>query len=83
VRQALVAIVMSDAWDELSTDRDGVDAVKEDIVLHRHFWSQVWYVLQFTDPIYCMIKFADSDRPITHEVYEQMDSMLGQIRDIV
>jgi hypothetical protein len=30
-----------------------------------------------------MIKFVDSDRPIIGEVYEQMDSMLGQIKDIV
>jgi hypothetical protein len=40
-------------------------------------------VLQFTKPIYNMIKFANSDRPIIGEVYEQMDSMLGQIKDIV
>ena len=30
-----------------------------------------------------MIKFADSDQPIIGAVYEQMDSMLGQIKDIV
>jgi hypothetical protein len=30
-----------------------------------------------------MIKFADSDRLIIGEVYEQMDSILGQIKDIV
>jgi len=30
-----------------------------------------------------MIKFADLDWPIIGEVYEQMDSMLGQIKDIV
>ena len=30
-----------------------------------------------------MIKFSDSDRPIIGEVYEQMDNMLGLIKDIV
>jgi hypothetical protein len=30
-----------------------------------------------------MIKFSDLDRPIIGEVYEQMDSMLGLIKDIV
>lgn len=30
-----------------------------------------------------MIKFADSDRLVIGEVYEQMDSMLGQIKDII
>jgi hypothetical protein len=82
VRQALGAMVMSDAWDELSSDRDGANAVKETI-LDSHFWTQVQYVLQFTKPIYYMIKFADLDRPIIGEVYEQMDSMLGKIKYIV
>jgi hypothetical protein len=63
---------MSDAWDELSSDRDGANAVKE-IVLDSHFWSQVRYVTQFTKLIYHMIKFVDLDRPIIGEVYEQMD----------
>jgi hypothetical protein len=69
VRQALGAMVMSDAWDDFNTDRDGADAMKETI-LDSHFWSQVRYVLQLTRPIYNMIKFADSDRPIIGEVYE-------------
>ena len=30
-----------------------------------------------------MIQFADTDKPVIGEVYEQMDSMLGQIKDIV
>jgi hypothetical protein len=69
VRQALGAMVMSDEWDELSNDREGAATVKER-VLDSQFWSQVQFVLQFTKPIYHMIKFADSDRPIIGEVYE-------------
>ena len=30
-----------------------------------------------------MICFADTNQPVIREVYEQMDSMLGQIKDIV
>jgi hypothetical protein len=82
VRQALGAMVMSDAWDEFNTDRDDANAVKE-IVLDHHFWSQVRYVLQFTKPIYNMIKFTYSNWPIIGEVYEKMDSMPRKIKDIV
>jgi hypothetical protein len=60
VRKDLGAMVMSDAWDELRSDGDNVNAVKE-TVLDSQFWSQVWYVLQFIKPIYHMIKFADSN----------------------
>ena len=69
VRQVLGAMVISDAWDELSNDREGANAVKE-TVLDSQFSSQVRFVLEFTKPIYYMIKFADSDRPIIGEVYE-------------
>ena len=82
VRQALTNLVCAETWDEINTDTDGANVVK-DTVLDSYFWSQVKYVLQFTKPIYYMIKFADSDRPVIGEVYEQMDSMLGQIKDIV
>jgi hypothetical protein len=30
-----------------------------------------------------MIRFADFDRPVIGEVYEKMDNMLAQIKDIV
>jgi hypothetical protein len=80
VRQALAGMVMSDEWDDLSSDKEGALAVKN-TVLDSQFWTQVRYVLQFTKPI--LIKFLDSDRPIIGEVYEQMDSMLGMIKDIV
>jgi hypothetical protein len=60
VRQALGAMVMSDAWDELSTDKEGANVVKGTI-LDNQFWSQVRYVLQFTKPTYNMIRFAGSD----------------------
>jgi hypothetical protein len=38
VRQALGAMVMSDAWDELSNDREGATTMKE-TVLESQFWS--------------------------------------------
>jgi hypothetical protein len=39
--------------------------------------------MRFTKPIYIMIRFAVIARWVIGEVYEQMDSMLGQIKDIV
>ena len=39
--------------------------------------------MDFTKPIYHMIRFADTDKPAIGEVYEQMDTMLEQIKDIV
>jgi hypothetical protein len=55
----------------------------DDTVLDGHFWKHVQYILQFTKPIYIMIRFADTNRLVIGEVYEQMENMLGQIKDIV
>ena len=55
----------------------------EDIVLDGQFWASVKFVLQFTKPIHQMIRLANTDKPVIGELYEQMDSMLGQIEDIV
>ena len=82
VRQALTNMVTSESWEEINNDRDGAN-VSKDTILDMFFWSQIKYVFQFTKPIYHMIKFVDSDLPIIGEVYEQMDNMLGQIKDIV
>lgn len=76
VRQALTNLLCAESWDEINTDIDGANAVK-DTDLDSYFWSHVKYVLQFTKPIYYMIKFGDSDRPVIGEVYEQMDEHVG------
>eukprot|EP00253_Pinus_taeda_P006026 PITA_06026 len=55
----------------------------EEAALDGMFWAHVRQVLDFTKPIYHMIQFADTDKPVIGEVYEQMDTMLGQINDIV
>jgi hypothetical protein len=78
----------SDSWqdqkDRATSVSERSDFQKvEDTVLDGHFWQQVRYILQFTKPIYIMIRFADTNRLVIGEVYEQMDNMLGQIKDIV
>ena len=88
VREALASMVSSESWQVLkdratsTSDRCDFQDV-EDIVLDGQFWASVKFVLQFAKPIYHMIWFADTYKPVIGEVYEQMDSMLGQIKDIV
>ena len=55
----------------------------EETALDPLFWARMREIVSFTKPIYNMICFADTDKPVIGEVYEQMDSMLGQIKDIV
>ena len=74
-------MVSSDSWQVLkdkatsASERRDFQEV-EDIVLDGQFWVSVKYVLQFTKPVYNMIRFADTNQPIIGEVYEPKDAIL-------
>ena len=88
VRESLASMVSSPHWQVLkeratnATDRQGFEQVEE-AALEGMFRARVRQLLDFTKPIYHMIRFADTDKPVIGKVYEQMDTMLGQIKDIV
>ena len=81
VTEALASMVSSESWQVLKDratstfDRRDFQDV-EGIVLDSQFWESVKFVLQFTKPIYHMIRFANTNKPIIGEVYDQMDNML-------
>ncbi|XP_074304319.1 uncharacterized protein LOC141639034 [Silene latifolia] len=47
------------------------------------FWDEVQNVLKITKPLYMMIKFSDGEGQKMGEVYEKMDCMIGEMKDIV
>lgn len=65
-----------------AAEKQGFEQVEE-AALDGMFWARVRQVLDFTKPVYHMIWFADTDKPVIGEVYEQMDTILRQIKDIV
>ncbi|KAL3820009.1 hypothetical protein ACJIZ3_005914 [Penstemon smallii] len=54
-------------------------AVKEKL-LDDTWWALVDYILTFTDPIYTMLRFCDTDKPCFHSVYEIWDDMILQVK---
>ena len=85
VRASLVAMALSNHWETLrrnSSDPNQHDIVKK-TVMDDDFWSKATRVLKITKPIYKMLRFCDTDKPVIGEVYEQMDTMLGKINDIL
>ncbi|KAG5561819.1 hypothetical protein RHGRI_004760 [Rhododendron griersonianum] len=85
VRNSLVAMALSNHWETLrrnSSDPNQHDTIKK-IVMDEDFWSKTKRVLKITKPIYKMLKFCDTDQAIIGEVYEQMDTMLGKLKDIL
>ncbi|KAK9666570.1 hypothetical protein RND81_14G194700 [Saponaria officinalis] len=47
------------------------------------FWDDVDNVIKITKPMYMMIRFADGEGHKMGEVYENMDCMIGEIKDLM
>eukprot|EP00253_Pinus_taeda_P025012 PITA_25012 len=73
VRESLASMVSSPHWQVLKeratnvADRRGFEPVAE-ATLDGQFWTSVRQVLDFTEPIYHMIRFADTDKPVIGEL---------------
>lgn len=86
-REALSTTIVRNSWREwvnkcdATTKESGIlvsDTIKSEL-----FWDDVESILSFTKPIYLMVKFCDGDGPKMGEIYERMDNMLGEIKDIM
>ena len=49
------------------------------MILSDLWWDKVDYILEFTAPIYDMLRVADTDKPCLHLVYEMWDSMIEKM----
>jgi hypothetical protein len=83
VRQALQAMVIDPLWESWRTSTSDRGQRIKSIILDDAWWDKVQYLLQFTEPILTMIRIFDTDMPCLGEVYENIDSMLEKIREII
>ncbi|KAG5557527.1 hypothetical protein RHGRI_007684 [Rhododendron griersonianum] len=85
VRSALVSMVLSSQWGNLRRSSSAPEEQENvrDTIMNDDFWRKAKRILQITKPIYRMPRFSDTDKAVIGEVYEQMDTTLGQIKDIL
>jgi hypothetical protein len=83
VRQALQAMVIDPLWESWRTSSSDRGQRIKSIILDDVWWDKVQYLLRFTEPILTMIRTFDTDMPCLGEVYENIDSMLERIREII
>ncbi|KAK0589312.1 hypothetical protein LWI29_012475 [Acer saccharum] len=80
IKQGLQQMVISERWDLYKEDDvQKARAVKEKI-LDEDFWGDIDYILDFTAPIYEMLRLADTDTPCLHLVYEWWDTMIEKVK---
>jgi len=82
IKTALQHMVISDKWNIYKDAAPTAQVVKEKI-LSDVWWGNVEYILRITNPIYEMIRLADTDTPCLHLIYEMWDSMIERVKKAI
>ncbi|XP_059665956.1 uncharacterized protein LOC132311848 isoform X1 [Cornus florida] len=78
IKRGLQDMVMSDFWTSYREDNvQRALTVKTKI---DDWWRDIDYIINFTEPIYDMLRRADTDVPCLHLVYEMWDSMIAKVK---
>ncbi|XP_030963396.1 uncharacterized protein LOC115984517 [Quercus lobata] len=70
IKRCLQAMAISDQWASYREDDVGKAQKVKDMILSDLWWDNIDYILEFTVPIYDMLRIADTDKPCLHLVYE-------------
>ncbi|GJT13700.1 putative hAT dimerization domain, ribonuclease H-like superfamily protein [Tanacetum coccineum] len=86
-REALATTVVLNSWREWAKQGDENKKKAGELVVQtiqsESFWINVDHILAVTKPIFSLIKFCDGDGPRMGEIYERMNNMVGEIKDVM
>uniref|UniRef100_A0A452XPM9 DUF659 domain-containing protein n=1 Tax=Aegilops tauschii subsp. strangulata TaxID=200361 RepID=A0A452XPM9_AEGTS len=80
IKVALVQMVVHPNWAAYREDDTAKAQRVKEHVLNDIWWDIIEYVVSFTEPIYAMIRLADTDKPCLHLIYEMWDSMIEKVK---
>ncbi|XP_047309681.1 uncharacterized protein LOC124913102 [Impatiens glandulifera] len=83
VKRALESMVLCNEW---STYRECDPSKAQTIrstMLDDLWWDKLDYIIEFIAPIYDMLRFADTDRPSLHLIYDMWDDMIEKVKNII
>ncbi|XP_075636967.1 uncharacterized protein LOC142609272 [Castanea sativa] len=83
IKRCLQAMAISDQWASYREDDVGKAQKVKDLILSDLWWDNVDYILEFTAPIYDMLRIADTDKPCLHLMYEMWDSMIEKVKAVI
>jgi hypothetical protein len=83
VKRALQDMVLSDRWSLYREDDVGKAQFVKEKVLDDLWWDKIDYILDFTGPIYDMIRVTDTDTPCLHLVYDMWDTMIEKVKQAI
>ena len=83
IKDALSVMVVSEKWTAYREDNPGPAQFVKDKIVNDVWWDKVRYFLSFIDPIYSMVRAADTDKPCLHLIYEMWDTMIEKVKNVI
>ncbi|XP_059638766.1 uncharacterized protein LOC132281045 [Cornus florida] len=80
IKCGLQEMVMSDFWTSYREDNVQRALTVKTKIVSDDWWRDIDYIINFTEPIYDMLRRADTDIPCLHLVYEMWDSMIAKVK---
>ena len=76
-------MVVSPNWANYREDDVRKASFVKEKILNYLWWDQIDYIIDFTEPIYEMLRKADTDKPCLHLVYDWWDSMIENVKGVI
>ncbi|PWA87399.1 hypothetical protein CTI12_AA035550 [Artemisia annua] len=83
IKQGLLNMVVSRNWAKYREDDVQKASFVKEKILHDLWWDNIDYIIAFTEPIYEMLRKADTDKPCLHLVYDWWDSMIENVKVVI
>ncbi|XP_020251893.1 uncharacterized protein LOC109829166 [Asparagus officinalis] len=83
VKRGLQDMVLSDRWSLYREDDVGKAQFVKEKVLDDLWWDKIDFILDFTGPIYEMIRVTDTDTPCLYLVYDMWDTMIEKVKQAI
>ena len=83
LKSALERLVLCEEWSTYCECDQAKASLIRTSILDEMWWDQVDYILEFTSPIYDMLRLADTDKPSLHLIYDMWDDMIEKVKSII
>ncbi|KAL1326255.1 hypothetical protein AAHE18_13G215200 [Arachis hypogaea] len=83
IKQALQEMVISQEWNTYRHDDQKKAATVKGFILDDLWWDKIDYIINFTNPIYEVLRICDTDSPTLHLVYDMWDTMIVKVKEII
>ena len=83
LKRSLETLVLSEEWGTYREYDRAKASIIRTTMLDETWWDKVDYILEFTGPMYGMLRFADTDKPSLHLIYDMWDEMIEKVKAII